>query len=95
MRTYFLSSQMNAIGGFSVPLSGFPPGHIAKMSSRQKQERRGLCGTHKTTNGENALARDRRPRSATGQRIFKFSADSLPRFMTTSKLTFAPSAKPV
>jgi hypothetical protein len=26
--------------------------------------------------------------------FFKFSADSLPRFMTTSKLTFAPSAKP-
>jgi hypothetical protein len=35
------------------------------------------------------------PHSATAQRIFKFSADSLPRFMTTSKLTFAPSAKPV
>jgi hypothetical protein len=33
------------------------------------------------------------PHSATTQRIFKFSADSLPRFMTTSKLTFAPSAK--
>jgi hypothetical protein len=29
------------------------------------------------------------------QRIFKFSADSLPRFETTSKLTFAPSAKVV
>jgi hypothetical protein len=37
----------------------------------------------------------RAPHSATAQRIFKFSADSLPRFMTTSKLTFAPSAKPV
>jgi hypothetical protein len=32
---------------------------------------------------------------APAQRIFKFSADSLPRFATTSKLTFAPSAKPV
>ena len=29
------------------------------------------------------------------QLIFKFSADSLPRFGTTSKLTFAPSARPV
>ena len=28
------------------------------------------------------------------QPIFKFSADSLPRFGTTSKLTFAPSARP-
>jgi len=29
------------------------------------------------------------------QRIFKFSADSLPRFGTTSKVTFAPSARPM
>jgi hypothetical protein len=29
------------------------------------------------------------------QRIFKFSAASLPRFGTTSKLTFAPSGRPV
>jgi hypothetical protein len=30
-----------------------------------------------------------------GQRIFKFSADSFPRFGTRSKLNFAPSARPV
>jgi hypothetical protein len=42
--------------------------------------------------GGNACARDRSPAV---QRIFKFSAESLPRFATTSKLTFAPSAKPV
>jgi len=35
-----LSSQMNAIRGFSAPLNGVQPGHLAKMSSRQKQETR-------------------------------------------------------
>ena len=45
MRTCFLSSQMNAIGGFSVRLNGFRPGHPAKMSSRQKLAC-GLSGTH-------------------------------------------------
>lgn len=38
MRTCFLSSQMNAIGGFSARLNGVRRGHSAKMSSRQKQE---------------------------------------------------------
>jgi hypothetical protein len=49
-RTCFLSSQMNAIGGFSARLNGFRRGHASKMSSRQKQEtpRYGLSGTHRT-----------------------------------------------
>jgi len=44
----FLSSQMNAIRGFSAPLNGIRPGHPEKMSSRQKQgtPTRGLSGTH-------------------------------------------------
>jgi hypothetical protein len=48
MRTCFLSSQMNAIGGFSARLNGVRLGHPAKMSRRQKQETRkcGLSGTH-------------------------------------------------
>jgi hypothetical protein len=48
MRTCFLSSQTNAIGGFSARLNGVRRGHPAKMSSLQKQEtpRRGLSGTH-------------------------------------------------
>ena len=54
-RTCFLSSQMNAIRGFSAPLNGVQPGHLAKMSSRQKQEtpRTGLSGTHYMTDVEN------------------------------------------
>jgi hypothetical protein len=46
---------MNAIRGFSAPLNGVQPGHLAKMSSRQKQETRGggLSGTHTMTNVEN------------------------------------------
>src|SRR6266478_6028820 len=53
-RTCFLSSQMNAIRGFSAPLNGVQPGHLAKMSSHQKQEtpRHGGCGTHIMTNVE-------------------------------------------
>jgi hypothetical protein len=48
MRTCFLSSQMNAIVGFSARLNGVRRGHPAKMSSRQKQEtpKCGLSGTH-------------------------------------------------
>src|SRR6266850_8544087 len=54
-RTCFLSSQMNAIRGFSAPRNGVRPGHLAKMSSRQKQETRGggLNGTHSMINDEN------------------------------------------
>ena len=40
--------------GFSAPLNGVQPGHLAKMSSHQKQEtpRHGGCGTHIMTNVE-------------------------------------------
>ena len=31
-RTYFLSSQMNAIGEFSAPLNGFRPGYPSNRS---------------------------------------------------------------
>src|SRR5712691_7820698 len=50
-RTCFLSSQMNAIRGFSAPLNGVQPGHLAKLSSRQKRETRGggLRRTHRPT----------------------------------------------
>jgi hypothetical protein len=34
-----------------------------------------------------------KPRALLGRRTFKFSADSLPRCKTTSKLTFVPSGK--
>src|SRR5258707_3356632 len=62
-RTCFLSSQMNAIRGFSAPLNGVRPGHFAKMSSRQKQEtpRNGGCGTHIMTNVENLSPKPGRP----------------------------------
>ena len=51
--TCFLSSQMNAIGGFSAPLNGIRPrGYPAKMSSRQKQETRDLGGSHTMINVE-------------------------------------------
>jgi hypothetical protein len=49
MRTYFLSSRMNAIGVCSAPLYGVRPGHLfSKMSSRQKQKTSGgrLSGIH-------------------------------------------------
>ena len=62
-RTCFLSSQMNAIGGFSAPLNGVRPGHPAKMSSHQKQEtpRTGLSGTHYMTDVENLAASSANP----------------------------------
>jgi hypothetical protein len=46
---------MNAIAGFYAPLNGARPGHLAKMSSRKKQETRGggLNGTHTMTNVDN------------------------------------------
>src|SRR5947207_738289 len=53
-RTCFLSSQMNAIGGFSARLNGFrPPDYPAKMSSRQRQETPGCGTTHTMTDVEN------------------------------------------
>jgi len=57
IRTCFLSSQMNAIGGFSAPLSGVRRSH-QKMSSRQKQETpsSGLSGTHYMAGVENVRA---------------------------------------
>ena len=53
MRTCFLSSQMNAIGGFSARLNGVR--HPAKMSSRKKQEATsfGLSGKPIMTDVEN------------------------------------------
>jgi hypothetical protein len=37
-RTYFSSSQMNAIAGFSAPLNGARLGYPPKASSHQKRE---------------------------------------------------------
>ena len=53
----FLSSQMNAIGGFSAPLNGFRSGNTAKM----KTPRRGLSGTHRMTDVENPVLKKPRP----------------------------------
>ena len=54
MRICFSSSQMNAIGAFCAPLTGFRPSY---PSSRQKQEtpRSGLSGTHSMTNVEKSV----------------------------------------
>jgi hypothetical protein len=51
MRTCFLSSPRNAIGGSFAPLNGVRSGYPAKMSSRLKWEspRRGLSGTQSST----------------------------------------------
>jgi hypothetical protein len=63
LRTCFLGSQMNAIGGFSAPLNGVRPGNPAEMSSHQKQEtpRTGLSGTHYMTDVENLAASSANP----------------------------------
>jgi hypothetical protein len=58
MRTCFLSSQMNPIGGFSAPLNGFRRGHPSKTMSHEKQEQRnGMSGAHSMTDVENLVAR--------------------------------------
>jgi hypothetical protein len=44
MRICFLSSQMNAIGGFSAPPNSFRRGHPSKMRRHEKQEQRNSTG---------------------------------------------------
>ena len=82
MRTCFLSSQMNAIGGFSAPLNGVRPGYPAKMITHQKQEtpRTGLSGTHYSTDVENSAARHS-SEAALGLKIGPLLAPGEPRVL--------------
>jgi hypothetical protein len=58
MRTCFLSSQMNPIGGFSAPLNGSRRGHPSKTMSQEKQEQRnGMSGARSMTDVEHLVAR--------------------------------------
>jgi hypothetical protein len=64
MRTCFLSSQMNAIGGFSARLNGFRRGHPPKMRRNEKQEQgNGMSGAHSMTDVENLSQTETRDRS--------------------------------
>jgi hypothetical protein len=54
MRICFLSSQMNAIRGFSAPPNSFRLGHPSKMRRHEEQEQRnGMSGAHSMTDVEN------------------------------------------